>query len=235
MNQNRNTLRRRRIVTAVSLVALLALTVLLTVVFWKFFAGTDSTDFRTYIESFGVAASLVFLLFQMLQIFLPLLPGELMEISAGYLFGAVRGTFLCLLGIFLASAAVFWLVRRFGRAVLDLYFDVDKLYESRLFQSETRIKRLLFLLFFIPGTPKDVLTFFAPLSKVTLPEFLGISMIARIPSVISSTVGGHFLVAGDYKTAAIIFIATGGCSLLGIWLYNRILKKIRTKKSEKSV
>ena len=164
--------KRRKIITGISLIVLLALTVLLTVLLWNFFSKSNEESFREYVERFGITAPLVFLAAQMLQVFLPLLPGELMEISAGYLFGPIEGTLLCLLGIFLASSVVFWLVRRFGRAILDLYFDVDKLYETRLFSSENRIKRLLFLLFFIPGTPKDVFTFFAPLSKVTLPEFL---------------------------------------------------------------
>ena len=226
--------RRRKIVTGISLFVLLCLTVLLTVLCWNFFAKSDQADFRAYIEGFGAAAPLVFLGVQMLQIFLPLLPGEVMEISAGVLFGAVKGTLLCLAGILVASAAVFWLVRRFGRSVLDLYFDVDKLYETKLFSSETRLKRLLFLVFFIPGTPKDLLTFVAPLSRVTLPEFLWISMIARVPSVVSSTVGGHFLVAGDYLSAAVVFAVTGVLSLLGIVVYKRLLQKYRAKKSEKS-
>ena len=226
--------RRRKIITGISLFVLLCLTVLLTVLCWNFFAKSDQADFRAYIEGFGAAAPLVFLGVQMLQIFLPLLPGEVMEISAGVLFGAVKGTLLCLAGILVASAAVFWLVRRFGRSVLDLYFDVDKLYETKLFSSETRLKRLLFLVFFIPGTPKDLLTFVAPLSRVTLPEFLWISMIARVPSVVSSTVGGHFLVAGDYLSAAVVFAVTGVLSLLGIVVYKRLLQKYRAKKSEKS-
>ena len=231
---NDSSKRRRKLITGISLFVLLALTVLLTVLFWNFFANTDQADFRTYVESFGPAAPLIFLGAQMLQIFLPLLPGEVMEISAGILFGAVKGTLLCLLGIVVASAAVFWLVRRFGRSVLDLYFDVDKLYETKLFSSEERIKRLLFLLFFIPGTPKDLFTFIAPLSRVTLSEFLWISMIARIPSVVSSTVGGHFLVAGNYKSAAIVFLVTGAVSVAGIVLYNRFMAKYRAKKSEKT-
>lgn len=226
--------KRRKILTAVSLVVLLLLTAALTALFWNFFASSNETDFRAYVESFGMAAPLIFLGAQMLQIFLPLLPGELMEISAGYLFGAVEGTLLCLLGIVVASAAVFWLVRRFGRSILDLYFDVDKLYETKLFSSETRIKRLLFLVFFIPGTPKDVLTFFAPLSRVTLPDFLWVSTIARIPSVISSTVGGHFLVEGDYLSAAVVFVVTGVLSLFGVWLYNRALRRYRSRKNQSS-
>lgn len=226
--------KRRKIITTVSLIVLLALTVILTVVFWNFFSKSNEDSFQEYIEQFGVAAPLVFLAAQMLQVFLPLLPGELMEISAGYLFGAVEGTLLCLIGIFLASAAVFWLVRRFGRSILDLYFDVDKVYETKLFSSETRIKRLLFFLFFLPGTPKDLLTFFAPLARITLPEFLWITMIARIPSVVSSTVGGHFLMEKDYFTAAVVFVVTGLVSLIGIVIYNKLMRRYRARKSEKT-
>lgn len=233
-NHEQTIVRRRKILVTTSLIVLLTLTVLLTVILWRFFVADNEMNFRRYIEQFGLWAPLIFLLAQMLQIFLPLLPGEVMEISAGVLFGAVEGTLLCLGGILVASSAVFWLTRRFGRSFLNLYFDVDKLYESKWLSSETHIKRLLFLLFFIPGTPKDLLTFFAPLSRITLPEFLWISMIARIPSVISSTVGGHFLVEGDYITAGIIFLATAVVSLCGIVVYNRLMRRYRERKLAKN-
>ena len=100
----------------------------------------------------------------------------------------------------------------------------------RFINSETKRKRLIFLLFLIPGTPKDVLTYFVGLTNVTLSQFLCITMIARIPSVVSSTFCGQMLADKDYVTAGLVYAVTGAMSVMGYMLYNRILKNRQTKK-----
>ena len=57
-------------------------------------------------------------------------------------------------------------------------------------------------------------------------------MIARIPSVVSSTIGGDFFGNGKYLEGIILFAVTGAVSLAGIWGYNLILKKRRAKNGE---
>ena len=52
---------------------------------------------------------------------------------------------------------------------------------------------LTFVLMTIPGTPKDLLTYFVGLTDMKLGTFLLISLVGRLPSVLSSTVGGHLL------------------------------------------
>ena len=84
---------------------------------------------------------------------------------------------------------------------------------------------LIFLLFFIPGTPKDLLTYFVGLTDIKLVNFLLLSLIARIPSVLSSTFGGHLIGEGRYSGAVLLYAAVGTISLLGIFLYNYIIKK----------
>ena len=84
---------------------------------------------------------------------------------------------------------------------------------------------LIFLLFFIPGTPKDLLTYFVGLTDIRLQTFLILSMVARIPSVVSSTFGGHLLGEERYLGAVILYGITGLLSLLGMVGYQRYLKK----------
>ena len=87
-------------------------------------------------------------------------------------------------------------------------------------------------MFFIPGTPKDVLTYFVGMTKIRLSEFLGISLIARIPSVISSTICGQYLGKEDYRMAIIVYAITGVVSVAGYFLYNKLLKRHEKKKEQ---
>lgn len=82
------------------------------------------------------------------------IPGEPLEIAAGYAFGAVEGTILCVLGTFLGGILVFLLVRRFGLRAVEIFFSPEKLQRLRFLHKERRLARWVFLIFFLPGTPK---------------------------------------------------------------------------------
>jgi uncharacterized membrane protein YdjX (TVP38/TMEM64 family) len=84
----------------------------------------------------------------------------------------------------------------------------------------------------IPGTPKDPLIFFFGLTKIKISNFVVISTIARIPSIVTSTIGGEFLVDKNYLGAILIFAITGAVSVIGLLLYKTILTKLKSR-SEK--
>ena len=148
----------------------------------------------------------------------------------GYAFGAIEGTLLCLAGVALASVPIFLLVKSVGVKAVELFISRDKIDSLRFINSEKRLKRLVFLLYFIPGTPKDLFTYFVGLTRLRLHEFLVITLIARIPSVISSTVGGNLIQKENYIGAVLLFVVTGAVSLGGMVLYNRLKeRKSRSK------
>ena len=223
---------RRRILGIVSLLVIVLLLSGLTVLLWNYFKNIAGSQegFREYISGFGAWAPLVFVGLHMLQVIVALLPGEVLEIGAGFAFGAVEGTILCMIGSALSSALVFIAVKRFGVKLVELFFDPDKISQMRFLSDEDKMKRLTFILFLIPGTPKDLLTYFAGLTKLRVMEFVVISTLARIPSIVSSTVGGHYLENGDYLTAGIVFGVTALISVIGLIIYSKITAAHRKKK-----
>lgn len=226
--------RRRRILAIVSLIVIVAILAGLTVLLWNYFktiAGTQE-GFRDYISRFGAAAPLVFVGLHMLQVIVALLPGELLEIGAGFAFGAIEGTLLCLVGSALSSALVFAAVKRWGVKIVELFFDPDKINQMKFLNDVDKVKRLTFILFLIPGTPKDLLTYFAGLTRLRVAEFVIISTLARIPSIVSSTIGGHYLENGDYLTAGIVFAATALISVIGLIVYSKITSAQQKKQAE---
>lgn len=60
-------------------------------------------------------------------------------------------------------------------------------------KKEKNLELIIFIIFFIPGTPKDLLTYIAPFTRIKLKTFLLLTTFARIPSVITSTIGGNAL------------------------------------------
>ena len=128
-------------------------------------------------------------------------------------------------GVLVMSTLIFLLTRRFGTRLVEVFVSREKINELRFLNTEQKRNTLIFLLFFIPGTPKDLLTYFVGLTDIRLRTFLLLSMVARIPSVLSSTFGGHLLGEERYIGAVILYGVTGLLSLLGLMGYNRYLKK----------
>ena len=98
-------------------------------------------------------------------------------------------------------------------------------------QNPEKLKKIMFLLFFVPGTPKDLFTYFFGLTPVSLKDFLWISMLARIPSVVASTIGGTLIHEKNYVLAAVLFAVTALVSLVG-WLGYEKLSKRATEKQD---
>ena len=217
--------RRRKCLAGISAAVVILLALLLTLFVWNWLRSFSQEGFRDYIQSFGALGWLVMLLLQFLQVFIALIPGELIETAAGFAFGPVVGTLLCYAGVAAASSVIFLLTRRFGVRLVEIFVPREKINQLRFINTPKKRDGLIFLLFFIPGTPKDLLTYFVGLTDIKLSAFLILSLVARIPSVLSSTFGGHLLGEGQYWGAVALYGITGAVSLLGLMLYNRIVKK----------
>ena len=187
--------------------------------------------FRQWVDQQGPLAPLLFTGMVILQVIVAVIPGEPLEIAAGYAFGAVEGTILCVLGTFLGGILVFLLVRRFGLRAVEIFFPPVKLQRLRFLHNERRLARWVFLIFFLPGTPKDVMCYFVGLTSMPLRTWALISAVARLPSIITSTVGGNALGMGEYTFAIIVFAATLVISGIGLLLYRAVCSARERRKS----
>lgn len=223
--------RRQQWLTGISLVVVLLLALFATRFVWNWLSGFSKDGFRDYIQSFGPMGWLVLLGLQFLQVFIALIPGELLETAAGYAFGPLAGTVICYLGVAAASTLIFLLTRRFGTRLVEVFVSREKINELRFLNTERKRNNLIFLIFFIPGTPKDLLTYFVGLTDIRLGTFLALSLVARIPSMLSSTFGGHLLGEGEYWEAIILYGITGILSLAGLMIYNSMVRRKQKRKN----
>lgn len=187
----------------------------------------DPESFRVWVDSFGVWGKLAYVGLMALQVVIVLIPGEPLELAGGYAFGAVEGTILALAGFVIGSAVVFGLVRRFGVKLVEVFFTRDKIREMEFLKNPKKTKIIAFIIMMIPGTPKALISYFAGLTRLTLGQWLGIVAVARIPSLIGSTIPGSAMGSENYVLAAAIWAVSLVISAVGVVYYRRICKQQR--------
>lgn len=193
----------------------------------------DPEQFRDIIDQHGFLSRIVFIGVVMLQVIIAIIPGEPFEIFAGYAFGIVEGTLLCLIGILLGSILVFLFVRYFGKKAVEVFFTREKINSLKFLNTARKRNTLIFIIFLIPGTPKDLLCYIVGLTEIKLSTWIIITSLARIPSVITSIIGGDALGMQNYLFAIVVFAATAVISAVGLILYNKWNKKLESEHAAK--
>ena len=193
----------------------------------------EPVKFREWVDSKGIWGPVLYMALVIFQILIAFIPGEPLEIVAGYAFGTLKGTLLCITAASLGSILVLLLVRKYGRAVLELYFDKEKIESLKFLQSSERKIVIYLILFIVPGTPKDLLCYYGGLTDISMPLLIFICTVCRLPSIITSTIGGDALGTGDYQFAIIVFAITALISLIGILIYRKFSKKSEENRKAK--
>lgn len=215
-----------KIFNIVSAVVFILAIAILTAVALPLIKNYDNPDaFKAYIESLGPWGIVMMFFVQIAQIVVALIPGEVVEFLAGTLYGWLGGLLFCLIGIAVGQAIIFTMVRILGRSFVEKVAGSDKLNKYKFLQDEKKLKRIIFILFFIPGTPKDAITYIVPLTKINLRSFLLLTIPARIPSIITSTMAGGALVSSGIETTVVIYLVIGAISLCGALFYKWWEKK----------
>lgn len=146
----------------------------------------------SFIGSLGPAGFMGFILLQMLQVVAAPIPGEVTGFIGGYLYGPVLGIFLSTVGLTMGSLIAFSLSRIFGRPFVDKFVKKETMdkYDYLLHHKGVF---LVFLLFLIPGTPKDLLCYILGLGHLNTKEFFLISTVGRFGGTVLLTLGGSFI------------------------------------------
>ena len=167
--------------------------------------------FKEKINNLGILGFLILFGLEVAQIFFVIIPGEPLEILAGMCYGSIGGTIFITTSVFITTTIIFFTVKKYGRKFVEDTFSkekVDKIENSKILKDPRKVETIMTILFFIPGTPKDLLVYIGGLLPIKTSRFILISTFARFPSVISSTIAGAKLAVGDIKTIIIIYAIT---------------------------
>lgn len=203
----------------------------LVAIFWGPFLWhvlTDQERFKAWIESYETYAALVFVAVQFVQVVVFVIPGEVTQFAAGYIFGAWLGLGLSYVGITLGALVAFSFARFLEYAALDLLIDRQTIRRfDRIVYGKSGFWPLL-ILFFIPGVPKDILCYIAGLTSIHVVSFLFVSSIGRFPGILLSCIFGDGLAERNWKTVTLSVLLTLG--LLGlVYLFRAPIERFRRR------
>lgn len=185
---------------------------------------TDKETLKTWLDSFGNWGKVVFVLIRALQTIVKFIPSEPLEIASGYIFGTFGGCFLCLLGTEIGSVAIILLTKLIGERFINAILSQKQIETAKTYIGKINFKISLFIIYVIPGTPKDLLTYFQFMMPVSVPKFFLITAVARIPSIITSTWCGAEFGNNNYIYAVLIFVITGILGIGSTLVYAKHLK-----------
>ena len=194
--------------------------------------------FRDKVESSGFLGMLSLFGLQVANIFLIVIPGEPIEIIAGMCYGAFWGTIFIMVSACIITIGIFFLVRKLGRKFVYDFCSkerIEKIENSKLFRNPKKIEMIMLILFLIPGTPKDLLVYLGGLLPIKASRFILISTLARIPSIISSTIAGDQLAVGQWQLGLILYAAIIVLVLIIIFIYNKFDKDKTTDEILKTI
>jgi len=145
-----------------------------------------------FLDSLGPWSFAGFILLQVVQVVAAPIPGELVGFLGGYLYGPVVGILLNTIGLTIGSCINFSLSRSFGQPLVDRFVD-PKTMQRFDFLLHHKGAFLVFLLFLLPGFPKDILCYILGLGHLSLLEFTMIGATGRLFGTVMLTMGGAFL------------------------------------------
>ena len=158
------------------------------------------------IRSAGPMGMLMLLGLQFIQILTVFIPGEAVQLVAGMMYGPWLGALIILVGCLASSAVIYQLVHRLGQPFVEDMVSTKYLDKFHEFEKTGKLNTIVFILFLIPGLPKDVFTYLVPLTNMSMKTYLTIITIARFPGVIMSTYAASGLVDGNITSSIAILV-----------------------------
>jgi len=166
---------------------------------------TDRDGIKDFINSWGKASPLVFILVQIFQVIFAPVPGEISGFVGGYLFGSIKGFIYSSIGLAIGSAINFWIGRILGIRYIRNLIPVAHLEKLDMFLARQGI--IVLLIFFIfPGFPKDYLCLFLGVTALPFDIFILLAAFGRMPGTLMLSLQGELLYTQNYGIYIAIFV-----------------------------
>lgn len=162
-----------------------------------------------YLKQNSSIAFLLIIGLQVIQVVICILPGQPIQFAASYMFGVGKGFILSITGAVIGTAISFYLAKILGSDAMHLFFDEEKLNDYRHKLNSGRGLLLAFLIYLIPGIPKDLVSYAAGMSEMKFRPFLLVATIGRSPGMLGSLLLGHFFGEQNYRAIIILSVIVG--------------------------
>lgn len=220
----------------VGLIAFFVVMAIIIVLLWPYLTLVFQEDgiqrLLDKMDNAGIGGVFLLEALQFLQIVVAFIPGEIVQITAGMMYGPWLGALIILIGCILSSAFIFLLVHKLGAPFVHDMVPEKYLAKFQEFEKSRRFNVIIFILFLIPGLPKDVFTYITPLSDMKFSHFIAITNTARIPGIILSTYAANDLIDGNIWTSVGIFVVLALIAGIALVVFSKVTNKVSEKKQE---
>ena len=234
-NQGKTTIFGRSIdrSTAIKFAGLIAFIVVIAIivaVMWPYIAdvftegGVDRLVER--VRNAGPGGVFILLGMQFLQIIVAFIPGEVVQLAAGLMYGPWLGALIILIGCVCSSAIVYKLVHALGAPFVQSMVSTEHLEKFRKFEESGKLDVVVFILFLIPAMPKDVFTYIVPLTDMKLGRFLTLTTLGRVPGVLASTYVAHGLSRGEMIGPIVIVAIVAILAIVAVVFRDKIMNAL---------
>ncbi len=171
----------------------------------------DEQALEAAVASWGAFGPLALIALNALQIVIAPIPGYVVQIAAGYLFGPWWGGFYAVCGLLLGSMLAMWIARTFGRPLAIWLIGGERLtrWETVTHSTSTLVWFLLLL-----GPVGDIPFVLAGLSSVSFLKIFLLTLFIRVPSVFLSTLIGGGAIPFSWLVILLLIAAMGGIIVL---------------------
>ena len=218
------------------LIAFFALMVIVVILIWPYiheaFEPGGLSRVIDDVRNAGPLGFLILLAMQFMQIVVAFIPGEVVQMAAGMMYGPWLGAAVVLLGCIISSAFVFAVVHRLGAPFVRDMVPTKYLDKFNAFEESGKLSIVVFILFLIPAMPKDTFTYLVPLTNMRMRDFLVLSNVGRIPGIVISTYAANGLVDGNIKQSLIIFAVVAVIAIVAIVFRDKIMNLFHHDKGE---
>ena len=218
---------RATVLKFAGLVAFIVIMAVIVIVAWPYIAdvfpegGVDRLVER--VQNAGPAGVLILLGMQFLQIIVAFIPGAVVQLAAGLMYGPLFGSIIILLGCVISSSIIFKLVHVLGAPFVQGMVSTEHLEKFHAFEKSGKLDVVVFILFLIPGMPKDVFTYIVPLTDMPYKKFITLTTIGRIPGVVGSTYAASGFANGEIVGPVVVLVVLAVIAVVAIVFRDKIL------------
>ena len=214
----------------VGLIAFLAIMVVIVIAVWPYVADVFSEGgverLVDRVRNAGPVGVLILLGMQFLQVVVAFIPGEVVQLAAGLMYGPLAGSVIILVGCIISSSIIFQLVHRLGAPFVQGMVSTEHLEKFRHFEATGKLDVIVFILFLIPGLPKDVFTYLVPLTDMEYKKFIVLTTVGRIPGVVASTYTASGLANGQIVGPVVVAVIVAIVAVVGVLFRDRIMEAL---------
>ncbi|EMF0160209.1 TVP38/TMEM64 family protein [Enterococcus hirae] len=192
-----NIVASRKLINFISIIGLV-ISIGLTIYFINLGVFKDLNSLRGLVGDSIILGPIIFILIQILQVVIPIIPGGISTAAGVLIFGPYAGFIYNYVGICIGSIIIFLLGRRYGKPFI-LSMVSDKTYNKYVgwLDNQNRFEKLFALAIFLPVAPDDALCLMAGLTNISVKKYTWIILLAKPLSIFLYSMaliyGGHFL------------------------------------------